>query len=185
MQRRSVLNEVYAKGENQLNQPVLYIFSGLPASGKSTLAKLLAEKTGAMYVRIDTVEQGLRDLCCFKVEGEGYRLSYRIIKDNLELGISCISDSCNPIELTRNEWQEVAESVGTRFVNIEVSCSDSDEHERRVNARQSEVESLKLPDWQQVENRHYEEWKTEVIKIDTSGKNIETSFIELTEKLGV
>ena len=185
MQRRSVLNEVYAKGDNQLNQPVLYIFSGLPASGKSTLAKLLAEKTGAMYVRIDTVEQGLRDLCCFKVEGEGYRLSYRIVKDNLALGISCISDSCNPIELTRNEWQEVAESVGARFVNIEVSCSDREEHERRVITRQSEVENLKLPDWKQVKNRHYEEWKTEVIKIDTSGKNTETSFIELTEKLGV
>lgn len=185
MQKRAVLKQVYLRGGNQLDHPTLYIFSGLPASGKSTLAKLLTKKTGAMYVRIDTVEQALRDLCCYKVEGEGYRLSYRIIRDNLELGISCISDSCNPIELTRNEWQEVAESVGTRFVNIEVSCSDSDEHERRVNARKSEVENLKLPDWQQVQNRHYEEWKTEVIKIDTSGKNIETSFIELTEKLGV
>ncbi|HHP0493126.1 TPA: AAA family ATPase, partial [Vibrio harveyi] len=77
--------------------PTLYIFSGLPASGKSTLAKLLAARVGAMYVRVDTIEQGLRDLCHFKVEGEGYRLSYRIIRDNLELGLSCIADSCNPI----------------------------------------------------------------------------------------
>ncbi|HAS6396362.1 TPA: ATP-binding protein, partial [Vibrio vulnificus] len=28
-----------------MNSPVLYIFSGLPATGKSTLAKLLAAKT--------------------------------------------------------------------------------------------------------------------------------------------
>ncbi|KII75680.1 AAA family ATPase [Vibrio renipiscarius] len=168
-----------------MNQPILYIFSGLPASGKSTLAKLLATKTGAMYVRIDTVEQGLRDLCRFKVEGEGYRLSYRIIRDNLALGISCISDSCNPIELTRNEWQDVAESVGARFVNIEVSCSDRAEHELRVNTRQCEVVNLTLPNWQQVQSRHYESWKTEVIKIDTSGKNVDQSFAELTEKLAV
>lgn len=87
-----------------MNIPVLYIFSGLPASGKSTLAKLLARKIGAMYLRVDTVEQGLRDLCNVKVEGEGYRLSYRVIRDNLELGVSCIADSCNPIELTRQEW---------------------------------------------------------------------------------
>lgn len=168
-----------------MSSPVLYIFSGLPASGKSTLAKLLAAKTGAVYLRIDTVEQGLRDLCSFKVEGEGYRLSYRIIRDNLELGISCISDSCNTIELTRREWQEVAESVGAKFVNIEVSCSDSFEHEQRVNNRLSEVSNLKRSNWQQVQNRHYEIWKTDIIKIDTAGKSIEASFAELTEKLGV
>ncbi|NOV29734.1 AAA family ATPase [Methylomonas sp. ZR1] len=168
-----------------MNTPTLYIFSGLPASGKSTLAKLLAAKTSSMYVRVDTVEQGLRDLCNFKVEGEGYRFSYRIIRDNLELGVSCISDSCNPIELTRNEWQAVAESVGAKFVNIEVSCSDSVEHEFRVNSRESEVANLKLPDWQQVQNRHYEPWKTEVVKIDTAGQHIEASFTKLVEKLGV
>ena len=167
----------------RLSIPTLYIFSGLPASGKSTLAKLLAAKTGSTYVRIDTVEQGIRELCNFKVEGEGYRLSYRITRDNLALGINCISDSCNPIELTRHEWQQVAESVGARFVNIEVCCSDSREHEQRVNTRRSEVANLKLPSWQQVQNRHYEMWKTDVIKIDTSGQSIETSFEELVEKL--
>ncbi|MEI8656430.1 AAA family ATPase [Vibrio sp. Hal054] len=168
-----------------MSSPVLYIFSGLPVSGKSTLAKLLAAKTRSVYLRIDTVEQGLRELCNFKVEGEGYRLSYRIIRDNLELGINCISDSCNPIELTRLEWQEIATSVGAKFVNVEVSCSDGREHEVRVNTRKNEVPNLKLPNWQQVQNRHYEAWKTDVIKIDTAGKSIETSFAELTEKLGV
>lgn len=168
-----------------MGTPILYIFSGLPASGKSTLAKLLARKTGSMYVRVDTVEQGLRDLCNFKVEGEGYRLSYRIIRDNLALGVSSISDSCNPIELTRKEWQDVAKNAGAKFVNIEVSCSDSKEHENRVNTRECEVTNLDLPNWQQVQNRHYESWKSEVITIDTAGQTIEASFAELVEKLGV
>lgn len=176
---------LYAIYGGQLNSPVLYIFSGLPASGKSTLAKLLAAKTRSFYLRIDTIEQGLRDLCSFKVEGEGYRLSYRIIRDNLELGIHCISDSCNPIELTRREWQEVAASAGAKFINIEVSCSDSCEHELRANSRHNEVENLKHPTWQQVQNRHYETWQADVIKIDTAGKSIEMSFAELIENLGV
>lgn len=171
--------------EVKLRSPVLYIFSGLPASGKSTLAKLLAAETRSSYLRIDTVEQGLRDLCEFKVESEGDRLGYRIIRDNLELGISCISDSCNPIEITRREWQEVAVSVGAKFVNIEVSCSDSSEHELRVNTRHNEVENLQRLTWQEVQNRHYDTWKRDVIKIDTADKNIETSFAELLEKLGV
>ncbi|MFT6987561.1 MAG: putative kinase [Psychromonas sp.] len=75
-----------------MNNPTLYIFSGLPVSGKSTLAQLLSRRIGAMYICIDTVEQGIRELCGFKVEGEGYRLIYRILRDNLNLGLSVISN---------------------------------------------------------------------------------------------
>lgn len=39
----------------------LIIFSGLPGSGKTTLASLLATKFKATYLRIDTIEQALRD----------------------------------------------------------------------------------------------------------------------------
>ncbi|WP_178006195.1 AAA family ATPase [Marinospirillum perlucidum] len=168
-----------------MNTPTLYIFSGLPASGKSTLAQLLSQKTGAVYIRIDTLEQGLRDVCHIQVEGEGYRLGYRMIRDNLALGLSAISDSCNPIELTRNEWQEVAESVGARFINIEVRCSDAIEHERRVKTRKSEVLHLKLPTWPEVRDRHYEAWTKPVIQIDTAGQTVAASFAELTAKLGI
>ncbi len=62
---------------------MLYIFSGLPGSGKSTLSKWLSAHLGAVYLRIDTIEQALRDLCAFDVQGEGYRLAYRIARDNL------------------------------------------------------------------------------------------------------
>ena len=44
---------------------------GLPGSGKSTLASVLARETGAVYIRVDTLEQALRDLCSVGVEGEG------------------------------------------------------------------------------------------------------------------
>jgi predicted kinase len=88
--------------------PTLYIFSGLPGSGKTTLARLVAQKLHSAYLRIDTIEQGLRDLCSVDVQGEGYRLAYRIAGDNLRLGVSVIADSCNPIELTRRELERVA-----------------------------------------------------------------------------
>ena len=98
------------------SKPILYIFSGLPGVGKTTLAEKLAENLNATFLRIDTVEQGLRDICSFNVQGEGYRLSYRIAKDNLQIGNDVIADSCNPIELTRFEWQEVAISADARFI---------------------------------------------------------------------
>ena len=39
----------------------LIIFSGLPAAGKTTLARILATQLDALYLRIDTIEQSLRD----------------------------------------------------------------------------------------------------------------------------
>ncbi len=90
------------------NKPILFIFSGLPATGKSTLAKSISSKFSAIYLRVDTIEQGLRELCNFDAQGEGYQLSYRIATDNLNLGVNVVADSCNPIDLTRNEWEKVA-----------------------------------------------------------------------------
>lgn len=40
---------------------MLIIFSGLPGSGKSTIARALAQRLGAVYLRIDTIEQAIRD----------------------------------------------------------------------------------------------------------------------------
>ncbi|MES9903617.1 MAG: AAA family ATPase [Sedimenticola sp.] len=163
----------------EMNNPTLYIFSGLPGAGKSTLAQELSQQTGFVYLRIDTVEQVLKNLFNFKVEGEGYRLSYRIAQDNLNLGLSVIADSCNPIELTRSEWNEVAIESKASFINIEVVCSDISEHRKRVENRDSTIEGLKLPTWKDVENREYHTWFNERLVIDTAGKTVSESVQEL------
>jgi len=164
-------------------RPILFVLSGLPATGKSTLSKFIVKEYNAVYLRIDTVEQGLRDLCNFAVQGEGYRLSYRIARDNLRLGQNVVSDSCNPISLTRTEWENVARESNSSFVNIEVLCSDKEEHRSRVEHRRSEANGLKLPTWQEVENREFHSWKSERIIIDTANKSINESFAELREKI--
>ncbi|WP_320130074.1 hypothetical protein [uncultured Sphaerochaeta sp.] len=64
-------------------KPTLFIFSGLPVTGKTTLSKLLAQTCRAAYFRLDTIEHGLREICGIKVEGEGYSLAYRMVKDRL------------------------------------------------------------------------------------------------------
>lgn len=166
-----------------MNSPILYIFSGLPGSGKSTLAQLLARRVGAAHVRIDTIEQALRDLCEIDVEGEGYRLAYRVASDILKAGVSVVADSCNPIELTRREWEQVAHAAAGGYVNIEILCSDVREHRRRVETRQSTVLGLTLPTWDEVQNREYDGWTTERIVIDTSGKSEADCVGELLSKL--
>lgn len=136
-----------------------------------------------MFLRIDTIEQSLRDLCSFDVEGEGYRLAYRLAADNLRIGHSVVADSCNPIRLTRNEWFQVAEKEGCRAVNIEVVCSDPDEHRRRIEERGVDVPGLVLPTWDQVRDREYHPWDMERIVVDTAGSEPAASFRLLLDRL--
>ena len=162
---------------------MLYIFSGLPGSGKTTLSQGLAQRLTAMHLRVDTVEQALRDLCELDVEGEGYRLAYRIAADNLRLGLNVIADSCNTIALTRREWEEVAASNGADFVNVEVTCSDRKEHRRRIESRVSNISGLKLPSWKEVEKREYQPWVGDRIVIDTARRSVEDCLQDLLHKM--
>jgi predicted kinase len=162
-----------------MKNPTLYIFSGLPGSGKSTLAKELSRTIGAVYIRIDTIEQALRDLCHCTVQGEGYRLAYRLIADNLRLGSSVVADSCNPIALTRREYETIAEKCACAYQNIEIICSDKTEHKHRVETRSGDIPNLNLPTWEEVESRAYDLWTEKHIVIDTARKSIENCLREL------
>ena len=161
----------------------LYIFSGLPGTGKTVLSQRLSSRANAVHLRIDTVEQALRDLCGIEVQGEGYCLAYRVAADNLRLGVSVVADSCNPIELTRSEWETVARDTQARCVNIEVICSDAIEHKKRIEHRKSSVPGLVLPTWEEVLRRKYDAWTRDRIMIDTARKTENESFVELFSKL--
>lgn len=164
----------------------LFIFAGLPGTGKTTLSQRLAQRVQAVHLRIDSFEQGLRDLCSWQVLGEGYRLSYRIAADNLSLDIDVVADSCNPIEMTRKEWEQVAKDSNAAFTNIEVVCTDTTEHRRRIEqTRENNIPGLRLPSWTAVENREYHRWSQDRIVIDTAKKSEEECFDELCSALGL
>lgn len=113
------------------------------------------------------------------MEGEGYRLCYSLAGENLAIGVDVIADSCNPIELTRREWEAVAQRAQANFLNIEVVCSDEEEHRLRVESRESTVPGLRMPTWEQVQAREYHAWTERVLRIDTAGKSPEQCLQEL------
>lgn len=162
------------------NKSTLIIFSGLPASGKSTLAMKFASALSATYIRIDSIERGMQSTIKIPEFGEKcYFTAHLLAQDNLRLGNSVIADMVNPWELTRNAWNEVAKNAGATFVNIEVICSNKEEHRKRLEARSTTVPGLKDPTWAEVQEREYHVWNQDRILIETSGKSEATCFDEL------
>jgi predicted kinase len=147
---------------------MLISFSGRPGVGKSTISRLLAQRTGATHLRIDIVDQTLRDIGFPICRDESYRICYALAEDNLRLGRTIISDCVNDMDETREAWRSVAVRAGARFIDVEVVCSDAAEHRRRVETRISEVQGLVLPTWEQVLAHEPEPWRRERLIVDTA-----------------
>jgi predicted kinase len=156
--------------------PVLIAFSGLPGVGKTVIARLVAKRLDAVYLRIDSAEQALRragEIASLNISG--YAVCYALAADNLRLGRIVIADSVNPIAVTRNAWRNVAETAGARLVAVELICRDVSEHRRRVKTRRTDIDGLQLPDWQAVRTREYEKWADADLAIDTSETDAEAA----------
>ncbi len=162
---------------------MLYILGGLPGTGKTELSKFLATKLGAVYLRIDTIEQRLRDQGITNLYDEGYQVAFALALDNLNNGVSVVADSTNPVQESRQAWIHAAEQAQSRFVEIQVICSDEQEHRKRVETRKTDVPNLTLPSWQSVITRDYQSWESAQITIDTAGKTPEQSKDELMQLL--
>jgi predicted kinase len=163
---------------------MLYIFGGLPSSGKSILSQHLAKELGAMHIRIDSIEQYLRSYADMEPVGvAGYVSAYAIAKDNLELGHTVIAESVNPIQITRDAWKAVASEAGVPFLEIEVVCSDLEQHKARYLSRVADIEGLVYGPWEDVLNREYENWSSRNLLIDTASKTMAESCEDLMNQI--
>jgi predicted kinase len=165
---------------------MLIVFGGLPGTGKTAIGRELARQLRAVHLRIDTIEQALRNcgaLVGHSMEDAGYRVAYALAADNLCIGRTVIADSVNPLSVTRDAWVEVAKRSGVKAVEIEMVCSDVNEHRKRAETRKSDIPGLRLPTWQEVIAREYHAWGREHIVIDTAHRSVEESTKSLQEAL--
>jgi predicted kinase len=132
-------------------------FGGLPGTGKSTLARQVADRTGAVWVRVDEIEGAMRrnGLTAEQTGITAYSVAHDIAASHLRRGLVVIADAVNPVAEARDGWRDLAQTVGARHLVIETICPDVAEHRRRVESRGepggSDLPGWIYPDWEHVD----------------------------------
>jgi predicted kinase len=157
---------------------MLIIFGGLPGVGKTTIARELARQLDATYLRLDSIEQAIRqsNARAAPMNDAGYRVGYAAAEDNLRLGRTVVADSVNPLGVTRAAWRAVAAAAGVAALEVEVTCSDRDLHRQRVESRTPDIRDHQLPTWADVVKRRYDGWDRTRLVIDTATSSVEDSL---------
>lgn len=155
-------------------RPLLVVVGGLPAVGKTAVCRaLLGERpmTPPMtWLRVDSIEQALRrsgEMAPDMPGGAGYYAAAAVAGDVLSTGGDVLVECVNPLPITRRLWERTAVDAGSRLLQVELVCSDRDEHRRRVEQRVSDIEGLVLPDWRDVLQRDYAPWPEADLRLDT------------------
>lgn len=155
-------------------RPTLVVVGGLPATGKTTIARAAAAELRAAYVRIDTIETAIsRSEGAFEATNgwelpPGYVVGYDVAAEQLRIGTHVVAESVNAFAVTRDAWRDAGTNAGAHVVEVEVVCSDADEHRRRAESRVLDVPGLASPTWDAIMAREYEPWGRDRLVVDTA-----------------
>jgi predicted kinase len=105
---------------------LLVVFAGLPGSGKSVLARGVADAIGATYLRIDTIESAIVSaLMTYRDNPVGYVVAGQVAADQLVAGRDVVADAVNGVAAARAGWVTLAAGTGAALRFVEVRCPRS------------------------------------------------------------
>lgn len=151
----------------------LIVISGRPGVGKTSVAEVVAARTGSVHLSIDAVEESI--LACglprgWQVGVAAYEAVGTMADLNLRLGQTVIVDAVNDSEEARQTWRGAATRNESRIEFVHLVISDALEHERRLASRDRGLAHVGEPAWADVRRRRagYAAWSDAVVEIDTA-----------------
>jgi hypothetical protein len=133
----------------------LVIFSGLPGTGKSTLANRLACELRWPLLRIDDVAGNVPENADYRFWDEKILVLLNIAAAQVELGVSVIADSVF-MGADRFHAQEIARKHGALFRPVYCFVSDESLWERRVTERSETLADSAVATWERIQ--HQRQW---------------------------
>jgi predicted kinase len=152
----------------------LIIFSGLPGTGKSTLAETMGRELGIPVFAKDWLEatllrSDLKEVTDIKSLGfVGYELLTVLAERQFMLGQSVILDSVASTESIRSAWRQLSEQYEADWRVIECICSDESLHRARLRDRKRNIPGWHELEWSEVERvkQYYLPWEGEHLVLD-------------------
>jgi predicted kinase len=133
-------------------QNKLIIFSGLPGTGKSTLAERLARELRLPLLCIDDVIGEVPENAGIPFWDSKVAILLNLIETQLQLGLSVIADSVF-MNMDRYHAQELAREYNARFLPIHVFLSDEKVWKERVTTRFNELNNKDAATWERIQHQ--------------------------------
>lgn len=141
---------------NRDRDAALIVISGLPRTGKSALAREVALHLGAVHLSIDAAEEALLAAGLTRDWTTGvaaYEVTGALAAFNLQLGRVVVVDAVNDTEVARSTWHREAKAEATPLHFVVTTCSDANEHRRRLSSRSRSFDNVREPTWDDVQRR--------------------------------
>lgn len=154
----------------------LIVFTGLPGTGKSTIAEAVARELKIPVFAKDWLEATLRRSELRAGDDKknlgyaGYELLTTLAERQLMLQQSVILDSVASMENVREQWRALAEKYHAQWRVIECVWSDENAHRAHLAKRQRHIPGWHELEWNEVERvkSYFVQWNEGRLILDAA-----------------
>ncbi|MFN8623470.1 MAG: ATP-binding protein [Chloroflexota bacterium] len=152
-------------------RPILLVVSGLPGSGKSTVASAVVGRWPAVLLSVDPIESAMAEAglpAGFERGLAAYLVARRVGEEALRAGLDVVIDAVSSVEPARSMWRDLAAATDADL--RVVMCAVDDVVLRERLARRDRGLAAGEPSWADVEARRAEwtPWPEPHLALDTA-----------------